>query len=222
MSQPVQAAPQPSDDNRSGMSQRPAAAVGNVPFIIVLLSAILILIPGSRTVGIVLLVLLAIPALVVWVRARKLTDGSRGLTTSTLIILFGAFILGAALTPSPAPTAEAVPAAPVEQAAVPPAPQALVVAPPAPQAVPAPQPLVQAPPPTAAPAPRVKPEPPVAPAPRVAPAPVPETQASESSSTAYYKNCTAARAAGAAPIQKGEPGYRSALDRDGDGTACDA
>lgn len=226
MSQPVQAAPQPSDDNRSGMSQRPAAAVGNVPFIFVLLSAILTLIPGSRMVGIVFLVLLAIPALVVWVRARKLTDGSRGLTTSTLVILFGAFILGAAL--APAPTAEAVPAAPVEQAAVPPAPQPLVAAPPAPQAVPAPQPLVQAPPPTAAPAPRVapappvKPEPPVAPAPRVAPTPVPETQAGESSSAVYYKNCTAARAAGAAPIHKGEPGYRSALDRDGDGTACDA
>ena len=228
MSQPVQAAPQPSDDNQSGMSQRPAAAVGNVPFIFVLLSAILTLIPGSRMVGIVFLVLLAIPALVVWVRARKLTDGSRGLTTSTLVILFGAFILGAALAPSSAPTAEAVPPAPVEQAAVPPAPQPLVAAPPAPQAVPAPQPLVQAPPPTAAPAPQVapappvKPEPPVAPAPRVAPTPVPETQAGESSSAVYYKNCTAARAAGAAPIQKGEPGYRSALDRDGDGTACDA
>ena len=240
MSQPVQAAPQPSDDNQSGMSQRPAAAVGNVPFIFVLLSAILTLIPGSRMVGIAFLVLLAIPALVVWVRARKLTDGSRGLTTSTLVILFGAFILGAALAPSSAPTAEAVPPAPVEQAAVPPAPQPLVAAPTAPQAVPAPQPLVQAPPPTAAPAPRVapappvkpeppvapaprvKPEPPVAPAPRVAPTPVPETQAGESSSAVYYKNCTAARAAGAAPIQKGEPGYRSALDRDGDGTACDA
>ncbi|MFD7031355.1 excalibur calcium-binding domain-containing protein [Streptomyces sp. NPDC059917] len=30
-----------------------------------------------------------------------------------------------------------------------------------------------------------------------------------------------AKAAGAAPIRRGEPGYRSALDRDGDGTACD-
>ncbi|HVE97277.1 MAG TPA: excalibur calcium-binding domain-containing protein [Pseudonocardiaceae bacterium] len=174
-------------------------------------------------VGIVFLVLLAIPALVVWVRARKLTDGSRGLTTSTLIILFGAFILGAALTPSSAPPAEAVPAAPVEQAAVPPATQPLVVAPPVPRAVPAPQPLVQAPPPTAArtSGSPVKPDPPVAPAPRVAAAPVPESPAGEPSSSIYYKNCAAARAAGAAPIQKGEPGYRSALDRDGDGTACD-
>jgi hypothetical protein len=50
---------------------------------------------------------------------------------------------------------------------------------------------------------------------------------SDSSSTsggggsAYYKNCDAARAANAAPIRRGEPGYRRGLDRDGDGIACD-
>ena len=38
---------------------------------------------------------------------------------------------------------------------------------------------------------------------------------------AYYANCDAARAAGVAPIMKGQPGYRSGLDRDGDGIACD-
>lgn len=37
----------------------------------------------------------------------------------------------------------------------------------------------------------------------------------------YYANCTAARAAGAAPILRGQPGYRSALDRDNDGIACE-
>lgn len=37
----------------------------------------------------------------------------------------------------------------------------------------------------------------------------------------YYKNCSEARAAGAAPIREGEPGYRRALDRDGDGIACE-
>lgn len=37
----------------------------------------------------------------------------------------------------------------------------------------------------------------------------------------YYENCTAVKAAGAAPIMQGEAGYRSALDRDGDGVACD-
>lgn len=37
----------------------------------------------------------------------------------------------------------------------------------------------------------------------------------------YYSNCSAARAAGAAPLRRGEPGYRSGLDRDGDGVACE-
>jgi hypothetical protein len=40
-------------------------------------------------------------------------------------------------------------------------------------------------------------------------------------SSVYYANCTAARAAGAAPIYRGQPGYRPALDRDGDGIACE-
>ncbi len=37
----------------------------------------------------------------------------------------------------------------------------------------------------------------------------------------YYRNCSAARAAGAAPIRVGEAGYASHLDRDGDGVACE-
>lgn len=37
----------------------------------------------------------------------------------------------------------------------------------------------------------------------------------------YYKNCNAAKAAGAAPLKSGQPGYRPELDRDKDGTACD-
>lgn len=37
----------------------------------------------------------------------------------------------------------------------------------------------------------------------------------------YYANCSAAKAAGAAPLHRGEPGYRAALDRDGDGVACE-
>lgn len=36
-----------------------------------------------------------------------------------------------------------------------------------------------------------------------------------------YANCDAVKAAGKAPLHKGDPGYSSALDRDGDGTACD-
>ena len=37
----------------------------------------------------------------------------------------------------------------------------------------------------------------------------------------YYKNCDAVRAAGKAPLRRGEPGYRTGLDRDLDGEACE-
>lgn len=41
------------------------------------------------------------------------------------------------------------------------------------------------------------------------------------SSGGYFKNCAAAKAAGAAPLRRGHPGYSRALDRDGDGIACE-
>lgn len=37
----------------------------------------------------------------------------------------------------------------------------------------------------------------------------------------FYANCDEAKAAGAAPMYKGDPGYRPELDRDKDGIACD-
>jgi hypothetical protein len=37
----------------------------------------------------------------------------------------------------------------------------------------------------------------------------------------FYRNCAQARAAGAAPIYVGQPGYRPGLDADGDGVACE-
>ena len=37
----------------------------------------------------------------------------------------------------------------------------------------------------------------------------------------FYANCDDAKAAGAAPMYKGDPGYRPELDRDKDGIACD-
>jgi hypothetical protein len=40
-------------------------------------------------------------------------------------------------------------------------------------------------------------------------------------SSPYYPNCAAARAAGVTPLHRGVPGYRSGLDRDGDGVACE-
>jgi hypothetical protein len=38
---------------------------------------------------------------------------------------------------------------------------------------------------------------------------------------ASFANCAAARAAGAAPVRLGEPGYGRHLDRDGDGVGCE-
>ncbi|MCL3777212.1 excalibur calcium-binding domain-containing protein [Actinomyces sp. 186855] len=49
------------------------------------------------------------------------------------------------------------------------------------------------------------------------PAPAPEPAQAD----AYYANCTEARQAGAAPLYVGDPGYRSGLDRDKDGIACE-
>ncbi|MCV7241156.1 thermonuclease family protein [Mycolicibacterium celeriflavum] len=37
-----------------------------------------------------------------------------------------------------------------------------------------------------------------------------------------YGDCDAARDAGAAPLRRGEPGYRRGLDRDNDGVACES
>lgn len=48
-----------------------------------------------------------------------------------------------------------------------------------------------------------------------------EQRQKEAATNVYYKNCTAVREAGAAPIHRGEPGYAKHLDRDGDGIACD-
>ncbi|WP_347342359.1 excalibur calcium-binding domain-containing protein [Brevundimonas albigilva] len=36
-----------------------------------------------------------------------------------------------------------------------------------------------------------------------------------------YANCSEARAAGAAPVRRGDPGYGRHLDRDGDGIGCE-
>lgn len=36
-----------------------------------------------------------------------------------------------------------------------------------------------------------------------------------------FANCAEARAAGAAPVRRGQPGYGTRLDRDGDGVGCE-
>ncbi|SDO31855.1 Protein of unknown function [Microbacterium sp. ru370.1] len=83
--------------------------------------------------------------------------------------------------------------------------------------------------PAPAPAPVVEPEPVVAPEPVVVepapapaePAPAPVVEAPAPAPDVYYANCTEVRAAGAAPIYAGQPGYSRKLDRDGDGIACE-
>lgn len=44
---------------------------------------------------------------------------------------------------------------------------------------------------------------------------------SGAASNVFYRYCSDARAAGAAPLHTGDAGYRSELDRDGDGVACE-
>lgn len=62
----------------------------------------------------------------------------------------------------------------------------------------------------------------------VAVAPTVQAQSSQAGSyvatkskTVYYKNCSAVRKAGKAPLYKGQPGYSKKLDRDKDGVACE-
>lgn len=45
--------------------------------------------------------------------------------------------------------------------------------------------------------------------------------ATTTASNVYFKNCEEARAAGAAPLRRGQPGYRPQLDNNGDGVACE-
>lgn len=76
------------------------------------------------------------------------------------------------------------------------------------------------------PAAPAEPAEPAAPAAPAAEAAVPEAPAAPAAPAAdgdvYFARCADARAAGAAPLYAGQPGYRSALDRDGDGIACES
>ena len=65
-----------------------------------------------------------------------------------------------------------------------------------------------------------EPAPVIVPEPEYPPAPIPEPETAPAQNV-YYPNCKAAKAAGAAPLYQGEPGYRAGLDRDQDGVACE-
>jgi hypothetical protein len=230
----------PAASSRTGDTP-PAPARGGVALVFLVLATMLIVIPGSRSVGTALLVIVSLPALVSWFRARTLTDGSRAMTTGALVVAGVGLVLAIAFPPArpasvPPPAAQPMPVvAPVPAAGLPPAadpvPAAdLVPAAVAPAVTPAP---VAAPPPAPVyvpvdPAPAETVERPFVPAPaatHVAPEQAPRTPSDDSSESAggsaYYKNCAAARAAGVAPLHTGDPGYRAGLDRDGDGIACE-
>jgi endonuclease YncB( thermonuclease family) len=74
--------------------------------------------------------------------------------------------------------------------------------------------------PVTTPAPVTAAPPPVTPATTEAPAAT--TPATQPKPSGSYKNCTEAKAAGAAPLHRGDPGYSSKLDGDGDGVACES
>jgi len=57
--------------------------------------------------------------------------------------------------------------------------------------------------------------------PAAQPQPAQPVQQAPARSSVYYETCADARAAGAAPLHRGEPGYRPGLDKDGDGVACE-
>ncbi|MCU1572585.1 MAG: hypothetical protein JWO93_667 [Micrococcaceae bacterium] len=73
----------------------------------------------------------------------------------------------------------------------------------------------------AAPAPAVAPEPAAVPAPAPVAAAPGGAPAGQVPAGVSYANCAAVRAAGAAPIRRGDRGYVAKLDRDGDGVGCE-
>ena len=65
-------------------------------------------------------------------------------------------------------------------------------------------------------------EPTPTPAPTVVPTPPPTaTTTAAAAAIVVYKNCAEVRAAGKAPLHRGEPGYSTELDHNGDGVACE-
>lgn len=73
----------------------------------------------------------------------------------------------------------------------------------------------------AAPTQEAAPEPAQTQAPATEPTAQPQQQETQQDANVHYKNCTAVRAAGKAPLHRGDPGYAPRLDRDGDGIACE-
>ncbi|WP_245194692.1 excalibur calcium-binding domain-containing protein [Kitasatospora phosalacinea] len=181
---------------------------------------------GNRVARIALLVFLPPVAGVMAWRSRRLHRGVKVLLVVWcavmsfvwLAMMFGSEKRGTEPVPAPAATT----ASPGPVASDSPAPEPTPTPTPSPTPTPTPDPT-PSPTPTPTPEPTPTPTPtPQAQAPTTPPpAAEPEPARTTEQAAAYYKNCTEAKAAGAAPLHRGEPGYRSALDRDGDGVACE-
>lgn len=210
----------------------PRNRLGAVTFVIAVLGAVLAAIPATVAFGGLLCLIAIIPAIVSFRRVRKGTANNRRQSIAALVLAPVFFIVAVSLSPSPPTSTTAGDRTPLSTPASTPAPQQsspAITPPPAlaptPELAPAPAPARTA---TPAPARTAVPVPAPAAAPPNAGSPTRSTDSSTESPSAgstggspYYANCAAARAAGVAPLHKGDPGYRSGLDRDGDGTACE-
>ena len=180
----------------------------------------------SGFIGFLGLICLVVGLIVVFkgpIRSLNLHTRKQGWLAVLLSMLF--FFISGSLQPA---EVEETPAA-FESDAVSPAPPTvdefttqLDEAPASPVAPPPPAPAAVLPPRAPAPASR-----PPAPAPRPpAPAPAfvappPAPVAPPPAVSGVFPNCSAARAAGADPVLRGEPGFGSHLDADDDGIGCE-
>jgi hypothetical protein len=124
---------------------------------------------------------------------------------------------GAVVFVSPTPSGSSDPASPAAQPSATPLPTTA-----APTTTPSASAPTKSSSPTATPT-RTATQKPAPTTPKPAPAkpkPAPTT-AKPAAPQVYYKNCSAVRAAGKAPLHVGDPGYSTKLDRDGDGVACE-
>lgn len=218
----------------------PRNRLGTVTFVIAVLGAVLAVIPATVAFGGLLCLIAIIPAIVSFRRVRKGTANNRRQSLAALLLAPVFFIVAVSLTPSPPANTTAEDRTPISNPASTPT---LQQSPPTISPLPALSPAPElAPGPAVEPAPHLAPTRAPAPARLATPVPAPvaapdspaalpnagsPTRSTDSPSAGstggspYYANCAAARAAGVAPLHKGEPGYRSGLDRDGDGTACE-
>jgi hypothetical protein len=148
------------------------------------------------------------------IKAKVLVSGLFGL------LFVGSFVAAAASPPPKTTTTTTTAAVPTTPATTAPSTTAATLPPTTAPPTTAPPPTM--PPPTEPPTTNAPPPPPPNPPAPAVPRPVaPAPPTTWSTAAPYYANCDAVRAAGKAPLRAGQPGYRAALDRDGDGVACE-